>query len=191
MQTSNTLTHKPCLYQKPHKLKRGFTLLELMITIGIAGILAVMALPPLIGWVQNKKDQQNAQQILNVLKAARQTAMATKVSETLTFTPSNYNNKQRTPLTIGQQPNIRTHTFSSPIDFINITQRNGGNINQIRFNGFGLVQAPNAAGAWQNNGVRILLTDYGITFSATGVADICIRNATLATSSMPVCAASF
>jgi prepilin-type N-terminal cleavage/methylation domain-containing protein len=169
---------------KPHQ---GFTLLEIMVTIGIAGILTMMSLPPLISWVQNKSSQQNAQQIINVIKAARQTAIATKVPEVLVFTPGNYNAPAKIALSIQQVgSNSRKHQISSKIAFIQMTQGGGGLIDQIRFNGFGLAQAL-ATGGWQNNRMQILLDDYGINISQQGLTDMCVRDAQLTTPSMAVC----
>jgi prepilin-type N-terminal cleavage/methylation domain-containing protein len=172
----------------PIAQKKGFTLLELMVTIAIASILATMVLPPLVGWVQLKQEQQSAQQILNVVRAARQTAIATKAPEILRFNPANYSGANRVELEVRQTGSVnRNHRFSSGFDFIRLTQGSTPTlIGAIRFNGFGIAQAP-ATGGWQDNRLQFELNNYAIFITREGLSELCARDARRQTPSIPLC----
>jgi prepilin-type N-terminal cleavage/methylation domain-containing protein len=176
--------------RSPAITHKGFTLIEMMSTIAIAGVLAFFTLPPLIDWIQVKKNQQNTQQILNIIKAARQKAMATKRPETLTFTPNSQSNNDLFDLTI-RQTGDRNKNYILYASFRNIQllQGQGANttsIGQFRFNGFGLPQAPATAG-WQNNSLQVVLSDYTIQISEQGLAQICAQNTKNQNKSIPLC----
>jgi hypothetical protein len=124
-----------------------------------------------------------------VIKGARQTALATKVPETLRFSQSNYNNPNtRVNVTIFQVNNSRTHQFSSGVNFIQIRRgaATGAFINQIRFNGFGIPQAF-VGGAWQNTNVLIRLNNYGVDINPQGLSNVCASNANFVSPSIPAC----
>ena len=58
-------------------LKRGFTLLELMIVIAIAGM-SIILTPPILRWLDQKGVRQAAEQLYAELQLARLTAIRNK-----------------------------------------------------------------------------------------------------------------
>ena len=62
--------------------KRGFTLIELIITIGIMAILMAFAAPPLVQWRESAQIREVARDILTGLRQARD--MAVSSSSTVT-----------------------------------------------------------------------------------------------------------
>lgn len=67
---------------------RGFTLLELVAVMVIAGIALAMAAPSLRGWSQNAKLRDAAQQMLAAASYARSQAAATASTHRLSIDPS-------------------------------------------------------------------------------------------------------
>lgn len=178
------------LCEKKYKKKcKGFTLLELIVTICIAAILATLVLTPLMGWLQLKKEQQNAQQVLNIIKTVRQSAVAAKIPEVLTFSPANYNNPSQTNLIVTRTGSEnRQYTFSSPLKFIRITQgANFSDISQIRFNRFGIPEALGGLGNWQNNRLQIQLENYAVFINVQGISAVCARDVKYETKSIALC----
>jgi type IV fimbrial biogenesis protein FimT len=68
---------------------RGFTLVELMITISIIGILAVLSLPAYSKFTQNWKLGGEADQFAGVLRAARSAAVMKNIDVVFTFDRNN------------------------------------------------------------------------------------------------------
>ncbi len=60
------------------KIKKGFTLVELMVTITIAGILGLIAVPSMVKW--NKKDKfiNQTREIIDTINDARAAALSDK-----------------------------------------------------------------------------------------------------------------
>jgi len=69
---------------------QGFTLMEMMLVITIAGIAASIALPAFASWRSRSAVDSAAQTLLAHFKQARVTAMAENRSVSITFTGSSY-----------------------------------------------------------------------------------------------------
>jgi prepilin-type N-terminal cleavage/methylation domain-containing protein len=65
---------------------KGFTLIEVLITILIMGIMAAIAAPSFMTWVNNKKIDQVATNVEGALKEAQSTAVRKSISCTVSIT---------------------------------------------------------------------------------------------------------
>lgn len=70
--------------------ERGFTLLEMMVVVGIVGILATFALPAYQEWMTHSAVNNSAQTLMAKLKQARNMAVAENRNVTLSFTASGF-----------------------------------------------------------------------------------------------------
>ncbi len=71
-----------------HSRQAGFTLIEMMIVIGIVGILAAMAAPGLVRMSDREEARQNAQLVGNILKKARGLALDNGRTTMVVFFPN-------------------------------------------------------------------------------------------------------
>ena len=71
--------------------KIGFTLAEVIITIGIIGVVAAMTIPTLIHRAQNKILENQTKHFYAMMTQAFRRYMADENTETLTLTPLNWN----------------------------------------------------------------------------------------------------
>lgn len=67
----------------------GFTVLELMVAIGIAAIVMAVAVPSFMSWLPTLRLSSAARQVATDLQVARMKAISQNTSYTVTFTPSN------------------------------------------------------------------------------------------------------
>ena len=65
--------------------KSGFTMTELMTTIGIIAIISAIAVPNFISWIPKRKLGIGARDILNAVESARLTAVRNRVSVGIEF----------------------------------------------------------------------------------------------------------
>lgn len=61
---------------KPRSLRRGFTLIELMVTIVLVGILLVMAIPAFGRWIADAHVRAAAESLVNAIRVSQATAVA-------------------------------------------------------------------------------------------------------------------
>jgi type IV fimbrial biogenesis protein FimT len=67
----------------------GFTILEMMVVIGIAAIMAAIAVPGFIGWFANYRLRSGAEEIQSTLQLARLTAIKQNKAATVSFNTGN------------------------------------------------------------------------------------------------------
>jgi type IV fimbrial biogenesis protein FimT len=65
---------------------RGFTLIEVMITIAVVGILAALGLPSFFAWIQNQKIRTASEAVINGVQLARAEAISRNLSGGVRFT---------------------------------------------------------------------------------------------------------
>ena len=70
--------------------KRGFTLIELIITIGIMAILMAFAAPPLVQWRESAQVREVAREILTGLRQARDLAVTGSTTVTAVIDLDNH-----------------------------------------------------------------------------------------------------
>lgn len=70
---------------KPKSKHSGFTLLELMITLGIVGILVAIGVPAMSDVIQRAQVRSEAQKYVGVLSLARSTAISENQAVTIDF----------------------------------------------------------------------------------------------------------
>jgi prepilin-type N-terminal cleavage/methylation domain-containing protein len=70
--------------------KRGFTLIELIITIGIMAILMAFAAPPLVQWRESAQVREVAREILTGLRQARDLAVTSSATVTAVIDLDNH-----------------------------------------------------------------------------------------------------
>src|SRR5262245_61611209 len=99
---------------------RGFTLVELMVVIVIAGLLLGMSIPPFLKYSRSLRERGAREQIVQDLRTARQTAV-TRHSQVIVAFPTSTNAQSYTVLddsngNRAKEPSERQDTRSLPKD---------------------------------------------------------------------------
>ena len=74
------MRYRPAATRKRPNVRSGFTLIELMVVVGILGILAALAIPAFIGYVRRAKTAEASQNLNSMFKLAA-SYMAQEYSE--------------------------------------------------------------------------------------------------------------
>lgn len=73
----------------PKRYSAGFSIIELMVTVAILGIIAAIAAPSYLTWIQNTKIRTAAESIQNGLQLARAEALKKNASVQFVLTDTN------------------------------------------------------------------------------------------------------
>ena len=124
---------------KSDKKQRGFTLIEVVVTVAIVGVLAMIAIPSMIGWRQERQMQGAARVFYSDLQHARFTAIreAETVSFIIDVPAGDYSlfidPNQNYALDAGEQL-LSSETMPANVIFQNVTLAG----NQTQFNSRGM-----------------------------------------------------
>ena len=135
----------------------GFSLTELMVIIGIIGIMAGVAMPNLIGWLPKYRMGSAAREILGTLEFARLTAVKRNVATLVTLDYAN----DLVRITVGATT-VRTIRMPAGIDLKETASPSLGA--SFNFNGQGM--ADKSGEVLISNGGRY--ADKRVTLSAGG-----------------------
>jgi prepilin-type N-terminal cleavage/methylation domain-containing protein len=92
---------------------RAFTILELMIVIGIIGLMAAIALPHLSGFTKANAMTAATRQLLDDVGLARQRALVNRSMVCMVFLPANFWTNDTTQLLNQQITNLAGHQYSA------------------------------------------------------------------------------
>jgi prepilin-type N-terminal cleavage/methylation domain-containing protein len=95
---------------------RGFSLIELLITIVLVGIISAVSIPSILSWKKSSVYKNEARTMVSMLREARSKAISTNIDQMLVFKPlsSNYRWIQNTNSTWNNIPQ-KTKQIYSPL----------------------------------------------------------------------------
>lgn len=143
---------------------KGFTIIELVITLAILGILLMLAIPAMQTWIANSKVRTVAESLQNDLRAAQNQAVKrsrqvafvlTGNTPAVTATPSSGGNNWYTdvlPITSGTETltNVQTSTIGSQYNATISAKNTGTAISMLCFNSEGRLAANTSTGLGAN-----------------------------------------
>jgi prepilin-type N-terminal cleavage/methylation domain-containing protein len=158
---------------------KGFTLLEILVCIGIIGIMLAFATPPFLEWRSNLVYRQTSREMTLMLREARNRAISRNLQHMVVFQPNNSLYQMR----IGDRASNSTvynpivgQTTTTPP---NVTIRSGAGADmtnvfvQFNPNGTAILKDPAPAGPVNNGNVFVndgvtAAPKYLVTVAATG-----------------------
>jgi prepilin-type N-terminal cleavage/methylation domain-containing protein len=150
-------------------LVKGFTLLELMMTVAILGILSIIAVPSLVNIYNTQAEQSAATQVLSVFKTARQHAIAMRTNVSVVLLNGEWKAANTADNSVITQQKINS-TFKSSLIGIKTSTTNVATATSFGYTSAGV---PYVNGSFLNSGQSIF-----ISFSKTQSSDsISIANA--------------
>ncbi|MBI4489683.1 MAG: GspH/FimT family pseudopilin [Deltaproteobacteria bacterium] len=128
----------------------GFTVIELMVTIGVAAILMGIAIPSFLSWLPTIRLSSAARQIATDLQLARMRAISQNISLTVTFDAANGTYSFGTDsrnlddlypgITITTAPTNPTFTPRGTANAITVTISNGSASKTVQVSAVGRVK---------------------------------------------------
>lgn len=133
---------------------KGFTLIELTVTIALLGIMAAISIPSYFSWLPRHRLQTSVRHIYDDMNMARSTAVKTNADIGIEFIPSNETYKifidTDQNQTLGEDDTvIKTGTLESGVDITESTFTNdtyGFNSRGMSAGGTGEVRLTNPSG---------------------------------------------
>ncbi len=77
------------MYKRYHLASNGFSLVELIVAIGMMAILMAIAVPPFISWRENIKYRQVASGLMALMREAKNTAISTNREQRIAIDVAN------------------------------------------------------------------------------------------------------
>lgn len=168
------------LHLMRHSPSTGFTIIELVMTLAVLGILAMLAVPAMQTWIANSKVRTVADSLQNDLRLAQNEAVKrsrqvafvlTANTPATTATPSSGGNNWYTdvlPITSGTETitNVRTSTIGSQYNATVSAKNTGTAISMLCFNSEGRLTANTSTGLGANctvpNGTALITFDISL-----------------------------